>query len=584
VEADASGATLTLQLPIDISVRVGPPSPKQSLLQPASVTAAGAVAGAVTPEFALAAARAQFADHPDVLSVALGYRFRRGWITDERVIAVTVRQKLAPDALRREGRELLPTSIEGMPIDVRTGSLQDQLAGLGIPLESLGLENTAALEGLAGLESIVPGAYVPPPHLQLERVTEHMKARFHVSPDAGWPTLRDFLGRVSRRLTATMFEWDAAHVTEAVANAIKDRTDRLRLVTQRPGTRDAVESLAARLGDRLQHTWASVKGASRLFPTSYHIKVASRDGKEFWLSSGNWKNSGQPDIDPIRDNTTTIGPLREFNREWHAVIENERLATLFQRYIEWDFKEAERVGIEELPEVALPDVFLPEAAFARLLERPEVRYHAPLLIDRELDVQPLLTPDWRSDGEPIFIANAIEMLQEAKERVFLQNQSLGLLVEGDNLDEFEQFFALLADRQRAGLDVRIIFRDPREFPGGGSKLQTTLERCKDLGLDTDRIKVQRGCHTKGLIVDGKQVMLGSHNLTNTGALYNRDASLRVRDLEVAQYFEQIFLYDFDVLAQQEADELVGGMRLAGVNEATPPGFRRVNLSEVFADT
>ena len=45
------------------------------------------------------------------------------------------------------------------------------------------------------------------------------------------------------------------------------------------------------------------------------------------------------------------------------------------------------------------------------------------------------------------------------------------------------------------------------------------------------------CHTKAIIVDppdaahpdSGEVLFGSHNLTNTGALFNRDASLLVRD-------------------------------------------------------
>jgi phosphatidylserine/phosphatidylglycerophosphate/cardiolipin synthase-like enzyme len=96
--------------------------------------------------------------------------------------------------------------------------------------------------------------------------------------------------------------------------------------------------------------------------------------------------------------------------------------------------------------------------------------------------------------------------------------------------------------------------------------------------------VQRKCHTKGIIVDSKEVMLGSHNLTNEGSLFNRDASLLVRDPEVAAYFEQVFLFDWEHLAQQETDELVGGVRIAQPGEETPPGFRRVSLAEVMGES
>lgn len=32
---------------------------------------------------------------------------------------------------------------------------------------------------------------------------------------------------------------------------------------------------------------------------AYHIKVRVDDSDQFWLSSGNWKNSSQPDIAPV---------------------------------------------------------------------------------------------------------------------------------------------------------------------------------------------------------------------------------------------------------------------------------------------
>ena len=151
---------------------------------------------------------------------------------------------------------------------------------------------------------------------------------------------------------------------------------------------------------------------------------------------------------------------------------------------------------------------------------------------------------------------------------------------------------MLRDKQKAGLDVRIIFRDAREFSdANGPKQQKLLERLKDFEFDMDMIRVQMRCHTKAIIVDppdpenpdSGEVLFGSHNLTNTGALFNRDASLVVRDAEVTAYFEKAFLFDWEVLATQEADELVGGVRIAMPGEETPPGFRRVSLSEFLGE-
>ena len=44
-------------------------------------------------------------------------------------------------------------------------------------------------------------------------------------------------------------------------------------------------------------TRSRTSAAGKTFASAYHIKVAVRDRKSFWLSSGNWQSSNQPDID-----------------------------------------------------------------------------------------------------------------------------------------------------------------------------------------------------------------------------------------------------------------------------------------------
>ena len=135
---------------------------------------------------------------------------------------------------------------------------------------------------------------------------------------------------------------------------------------------------------------------------------------------------------------------------------------MFQKYIEWDFKEAERVPLEEGLEAALPELFVPDEAFAEGLERRiPVEYLDPLVVDRVLHVRPLLTPDRDARGRRMFLDHATKLVERATRTILLQNQSFNLLEE--NVDEFEQIFGALTNKQQAGLDVRIIFRDAREF-------------------------------------------------------------------------------------------------------------------------
>lgn len=568
--------TLEANIPIKVTLEIG-----NALIQ-------GSASGQITNnqltttsvlndyEQAIQLAKQTLLGQPGIISVGKGYRFRRGWITDEKVVVVEVQEKQSFPDLKQSGKQLIPQEFLGVGVDVRTASLFDQLDFLGVDIP--------------GLEAVPrPGVYREPPNLNFTHVNEEMKAIFHVSPDSGWPNLRDFFSRIKKNLTATIYEWDAQHISDAIVDAIKPGNNHLKMVTQKQGTVVAVEEMQRKLRNKFEHVWASV-GSGKIVPSAYHIKVASRDGEEFWLSSGNWKDSNQADISPAADHSTLIGPLRQHNREWHAIIENEKLAKLFQAYIEWDFEEANRIPLEEAP--PMPDfyLFIPENAFEMELEARGIgKYFAPLIIDRKLDVQPLLTPDRNSRGNRLFIQFATELIESAQHTIDIENQSFSLLE--DNDEQFEQFFSALLKKQSEGKEIRIIFRDPREFSRGAkgeAALQKQLDRIKEFKLNTDNIKVQKKCHTKSIIIDSDfpdtaAVLFGSHNLTTSGALYNRDASLLIKDQEVAKYFQQIFNFDWEILANQTAEESIGGIRIAEPNEEVPIGYRKVALSELLRD-
>jgi S1-C subfamily serine protease len=566
--------TIETTIPIKVTLEIG--DNNNPVISQIQTTQTPGTNTGNTYEQAVAAAKQLLGNQPGVISVRKGYRFKRGWITDERVIVVEVQEKQSLPDLRKAGKQLFPQEFLGFGIDVRTASLGDQLGFQGVEMP--------------GLEAVPkPGIYREPPELQLDPVTdEQIKAIFHVSPDCGWPNLHAFFQRIKHNLTATIYEWEAQHISDALYTAINSADGHLKMVTQKPGTQEAVEEMQQKLKDNFEHVWASV-GAGKIVPSAYHIKVASRDDEEFWLSSGNWKDSNQADIDPAGEHSTSITPLREHNREWHVIMENSKLATMFREYIDWDFEEAQRVPLEEAPSQPETYVFVPEQAMAVQAEqRITAQYFEPLTVDKVLNVQPLLTPDRDSRGNRIFIEYATNLIDTATASIDIENQSFSLIT--DNDPQFESFFNVLLRKQNEGIKIRVIFRDPREF-GGGAKaeesLHKQLERLKEFGLNTDNIKVQTKCHTKAIIVDSGQpdtaaVLFGSHNLTNSGALFNRDASLQIKDQEVAQYFQNIFNFDWEVLAEQNAEESTGGIRIAQAGEETPAGFRKVALSELLS--
>jgi hypothetical protein len=562
VKAEGTGASFTISL--QMNVTLGAPAGGAG-----SVAGAPGGAAAVPPPQEPAAAappsldravgevRDRVKGRSEVLTVRDGYLFRNGWITPDPAVVVVLRDRAVgtPQDLG------LPSRVGGFPVEVRAASPWDIAAAEGV---------------LPALEGVPRTTYKRPAGFDLEEVNEKMTVTVHVSPDAGWPTLRDFLQGTKTGLTVGMYDFTAPHIIDAVLDAVKDEPRKLTLVLQEGEAlggkpqdipeAQTLERYRNELGDRFDHAPASV-GKDHQFSSAYHIKVAVRDGKAFWLSSGNWQSSNQPNHG-VAVGETTWDLLLGHNREWHVVIENANLAKQFEKFILYDLKNAKADAAAEAP--APPEAFfLVDDAVQEKVPPGRPTYFAPLKLNRKVKVRPLLTPD-------NFQQHVLALVQSAERRVLFQNQSLSLLgADAHGQDKNDERFLALADallaKQREGVDVRIIIRG--EFAPVGP-----LEQLQKRGFDMGKVRLQNRCHTKGIIVDGARVCVGSHNWTNQGTLVNRDASLIFDDEEIAAYFEEIFWFDWKHLTRQS----VGGRRArrARDGEEAPAGMRRVSWQEI----
>ena len=298
--------------------------------------------------------------------------------------------------------------------------------------------------------------------------------------------------------------------------------------------------------------------------SSYHIKVAVRDGKAFWLSSGNWQSSNQPAADPLGENPQRRQWLNDYNREWHVIIEHEGLAKTYERLLKHDF--ANNPGVEPPEVLALPELWVPaslETLTAIERQRP-FTYFEPFDEEREFTVRPLLTPD-------NYHAAVLQLVSGATDELLIQNQTFN--APGANHAQLRELVDAVLERQQAGVKVRIIFRLFR-----AADVRENLDALQDLGFDMDDVKVQKNCHTKGIIVDRRHVLIGSQNWSNHGVSINRDASLLFDDPPLAEYFAQIFEHDWDNQADQDVGPAIDPIELAVAGRA-PAGMVRLSWKD-----
>ena len=301
-----------------------------------------------------------------------------------------------------------------------------------------------------------------------------------------------------------MYDFSAPHILQRLRSTLERSRAELSLILD-PGiaagtgegtsvkshdvTEDkVVTTLKDLLKKRFDFTWAGVKRDgktdSSIFPSAYHIKMAVIDSAKFWVSSGNWQSSNQPNIDPLRSDADRTDILRNYNREWHVIVEHPGLARTYEQFIEWDIVQAKPLQVHPLGR-SLPALIAPNWLVSHLMEmaRPP-QYFGPKTLqfhrDTPLNVMPLLTPD-------NYAEHVLRVIRGAKVKIYFQNQYINIGKQRD--DQFDALLEALVLKKSAGLDVRIILRD---LPNS----RKMLEDMQNYGFDMSCVKLQPNSHTK----------------------------------------------------------------------------------------
>ena len=533
---------------------------------------------------------------PAVVSVRGGYKFEHGWITSVPAVVIAIRADVRVDALE------LPTELDGVVTDVTFADPIDlmpstdtgnEIDGPYAPIPTTLIEQMQdQLLREATYEAVPIITYQPPAGGKLDPITGDMAITCHVSPDAGWAVLRPFLEGARTAVHLGMYDFTAPHIYRSVRSLLRDGdvTWRQTLGPKEslPGPDDPDSTKAGDLKeaavvtglervapDRFSNEFAHV-GAGQTFASAYHIKVAVRDDESVWLSSGNWQSSNQPAID-FTDPEADHKLLATYNREWHLLVDNVELAHTMRTYLEHDFEtaaETPEVG-DEAAAIDYADVLVPvtealeeERAANSIQVFPPQRFE--FTAANPITVQPILTPD-------NYLDIVLPLLRKQPDKtLYFQNQSLNPVI--SPTPEWKELLDLLAHYSHEDdLDVRIIIRDI-------GPVRKKLESLQAAGFNMARVRLQRACHTKGIVIDGRTVLVGSHNWTNQGVQANRDASLLIHDPEIAAYFQRIFLHDWDKLARAKVVDT--GSRLVPAGDEAiqvSPGFRRLSWAEWSAE-
>lgn len=511
-----------------------------------------------------------------LLGASAGRAIVDGRVTDRTCIRAVAHPDRFAEVKRR-----LPAIYEGYPVEVRAASLLElsEASGAGIA--------EAVVTSIRYNDDDRAG-----PDFSFEPL-ETDNVLCHVGPERSWVVLKDFLGKAAHELVCSMYEFHASYIADQIADRLKHETkvdlvlatqsrDRRSGPAEEPdsntfGRQETFADWHREFGDNFENIFVPI-GSSGLVANAYHIKVTVRDRRFVWLSSGNWKSSSQPLIEAadLQDPKKTVAAG---NREWHVVIDNQELAKRFRSHILADLEQSKRLGgHEEAPEgtdalVDIPDTML-EAAIEEAPRAP-ARVLDPLRVSGRINVKPLLTPDQKG---AVYCEAVLDLIRSARRQLLFQIPYITVKPNEDPDSFINQLVDALVERAKTIEDVRVILRtDNSQWKPGSITLS-------DRGMDVARqLRHVGSTHTKGMIVDGRHALVGSHNWSSAGVTLNRDASLIFDDPEIADYFKQAFEMDWARARQVSIQEAVMPEatpgRLAAPGSAVPTGYRRMRLAD-----
>jgi hypothetical protein len=512
---------------------------------------------------------ADLAGIPGFVSAEPGFPIVDGAVLKEPAVIVFVAEKKAPSRLpaaERAPRQLGPYRVAVMQADplrqlAHAAALDDVARAVTASATNL------TYEGIAGNP--------------IDKVLEVARPiACHVGPDAGWPTLEPFLAATRKTLSVAMYDFNADYIATSLIDLVLRNDVALRLTWDDSMTA-AETAIRKQLRTKLkQHLDGGIVqcGSGRRFASAYHEKVAVRDSKAFWLSSGNWSKRSQPDLDPIRDPADAKGMYAKGNREWHVIVEDAPLAKLLERYIEHDLKGSHDEAAEGDAgavlaaggALRLPDLFVPiDALVEHAVEAAaSAEPVAPAVLPdhgNPFKVRPLLTPD-------NYRERIVELMQSARRSLYLQFAYINYS-ERDVDQPFADMLGVLAELSyRPGMDVRIIL--------GSNDAADKIRLLVQAGFNEKVFRTQRNIHNKGIIVDGKAVLVSSANWSADGVLRNRDAGLIIHEPQIARYFQDVFVDDWESRAKSRlGDDAPVTVALEGA--PTPPGMVRMSWRDYY---
>ncbi|WP_455392051.1 phospholipase D-like domain-containing protein [[Eubacterium] cellulosolvens] len=451
-----------------------------------------------------------------------------------------------------------------------------------------------------------------------------------VSPENSFTIINSELGNASNYIYLNVYEFTHQLLGEKLIEAL-GRGVKVRILLEgnplgwnfsnldEPTAEKAEEYSQKYILNQLYHEGAEIKFLSNIKNDHKnndifkrykynHAKYSVIDGEKTIIFSGNWKPTSVPG-DP------TYG-----NREWGLVIYNRTVAEYFEKVFDSDWWPSSEFQNDTHYFEPASKVYGAPPNFFNFNYTNSTNWYEPLKngsiypesrpIKSDFIVEPVLSPDTSARPD----TGILGLIGNAEESIFIQQMDLALdwvltrisskqlsfnwsdpqhyyLNWADGNNYYNEYLTAVIAAARRGVEVKLLL-DSRyvELDVGPGEVSNnsevdnldTIQYINNLaaleGLTNTleaRLSYLSGLekiHNKGMIVDGRKVLISSINWNYNSISYNREAGVVVENTQVAGYYQNFFDYDWSRSIANSVPNLPNASE------------RAVLITEFYADT
>lgn len=265
-----------------------------------------------------------------------------------------------------------------------------------------------------------------------------------------------------------------------------------------------------------------------------HAKYAVIDDTSLLMSSENWGNNGYP---------TNAGG----NRGWGVLVHDRLLAGHFRDVFFEDWNPQRRDSFELSDILEHLSVYVAEDEYEDT-EQPFLERH---ITEGGVTVEAITGPD-----NALAEGAILEAIASAEKRIFVEQFIMSKVWSSYDQEIANPLLEGLVTAARRDCDVRVLLDSTwyNTLPGDPNDNDDTVQLLNDIAenqnlpieaklIDTPAHGLLK-LHNKGMIIDGRKVLISSLNWNRHSFVRNREVGLVIDSENVGSYFEDIFARDW----------------------------------------